>query len=137
MSKIKSYDKNFYPSINSAINEILNEHLLMARDVSIYDAKALDEICFFLAQNDIQHEYIIIDAPIGAECDEVIYLVWMEPGAFGNKIWYSYGRAGQRTYRVILDVRADSLEEVEDLVSTWISDTEVDIMDWSVEDVVD
>lgn len=132
MSKIQSYDKNSYPSITDAIHEILNKHLLVA---GIYDAKALEEICFFLAQNNIQHEYVIVPALRDAECDEVISLVWMEPGAVGNEVWYSRGKAKKNTYRVRLTVRANSLEEVEDWASTLVcdDDVDIDIEDWSAE----
>ena len=63
MSKIKSLDKSLYPSITDAIYEIMDRYLLVAADNSIYHAKALEEACFFLAENDIQHQYTVIPAP--------------------------------------------------------------------------
>ena len=46
MTKIKSLDKNLYPSIYDAIYEITDKHLLVAADNPIYHAKALEEACF-------------------------------------------------------------------------------------------
>ena len=131
--KVKNFDKSLYPSIADAIYEIMDEHLLVAGNVSIYDARSLEEVCFFLAENNIQHEYTILPAPAGAECDQVISLVWMEPGAVGNEVWYSRGEAfPKKHYRVSLLVAADDIEEVE----SWIANaTEVDVCDWSVEEV--
>ena len=138
MSKIQSYDKNSYPSITDAIYEIMDNYLLVAANNSIYDVKALNEVCFFLAANNIQHEYVIVPAPAGAECDEVISLVWMEPGAVGNEVWYSRGKVNKNTYHVNLTIRADSLDKVEDWVNTLAltcDDAEIDITDWSVEEI--
>ena len=66
MSKVKSLDKSLYPSIYDAVYEIMDKHLLVAADNPIYHAKALEEVCFFLAENDIKHQYTIIPAPAGA-----------------------------------------------------------------------
>lgn len=91
MSKIQSYDKNIYPCIRDAVYEIMDRHLLVAGDVSIYDAAALNDVLFFLCENGIKHEYITMPAPSRAECDEVISLVWMEDKDYGNEVWYSRG----------------------------------------------
>ena len=50
MSKIQSYDKNIYPCIRDAVYEIMDRHLLVAGDVSIYDAAALNDVLFFLCK---------------------------------------------------------------------------------------
>ena len=133
MGKVKTYDKNIYPCIRDAIYEIMDEHLLVMGANSIYHGNALRDVCFFLAENNIQHEYIIIDAPLGAECDQIISLVWMEPGAVGNEVWYSRGEAFPKThYRVTAIVVADSEEEVEN----WITNAEeIEVCDWSMEEL--
>lgn len=133
MSKVKSLDKNLYPSIYDAVYEIMDRHLLVAADNSIYHATALEDVCFFLAENGIQHQYTIIPAPAGADCDQIISLVWQEGASIGHEVWYSRGHAFPKNYyRVSLVVAADSNEEI----VNWISNIdEVDVCDWSVEDV--
>ena len=133
MSKILTYDKNLYPSIYDAIYEIMDKHLLVAADNPIYHATALEEVCFFLAENDIKHQYTIIPAPVGAECDEVISLVWVDDASYGNEVWYSRGKAFSKDYfRVTLVVAAENNEEV----ANWISNIdEIEVCDWRVEDV--
>ena len=133
MSKVKSLDKSLYPSIYDAVYEIMDRHLLVAADNPIYHAKALEEVCFFLAENNIQHQYTIIPAPAGAECDEIISLMWVDGASIGHEVWYSHGYAFSKNYyRVSLVVAADNNEEI----VNWISNIdEVDVCDWSVEDV--
>jgi hypothetical protein len=133
MSKVKSFDKNMYPSVYDAIYEIMDKHMLVFADNPIFHAKALEEACFFLAENDIQHQYTIIPAPAGAECDEIISLMWVDGASYGNEVWYSRGKAFPKNhYRVSLVVAAENNEEI----VNWISNIdEVDVCDWSVEDV--
>ena len=133
MTKVKSFDKNLYPCIADAIYEIMDKHLLIAANNSIYGAKALEEVCFFLAENDIKHQYTIIPAPAGAECDEIISLMWVDGASYGNEVWYSRGKAFAKDhFRVTLVVAAESNEEV----VNWISNIdEIEVCDWSVEDV--
>lgn len=131
--KVKNFDKNLYPSITDAIYEIMDRHLLVAANNSIYGAKALEEACFFLAENDIPHSYITLPAYAGAEYDEVVSLVWCDSGKAYGEMWFSRGKAfPKKHYRVNLLVGANDMEEVE----SWISNTtEVDVLDWSVEEV--
>lgn len=133
MSKVKSFDKNLYPSVYDTIYEIMDKHMLVFADNPIFHAKALEEACFFLAENDIQHQYTIIPAPAGAECDEIISLMWVDGASYGNEVWYSRGKAFPKNhYRVSLVVAAENNEEI----VNWISNIdEVDVCDWSVEDV--
>lgn len=133
MTKVKSFDKNLYPCIADAIYEIMDKHLLIAANNSIYGAKALEEVCFFLAENDIKHQYTIIPAPVGAECDEIVSLMWVDGASYGNEVWYSRGKAFVKDhFRVTLVVAAESNEEV----VNWISNIdEIEVCDWSVEDV--
>lgn len=93
MTKVKSFDKNLYPCIADAIYEIMDKHLLVAANNSIYGAKALEEACFFLAENDIPHSYTILPAPAGAECDEIVSLVWSDSGKAYGEVWFSRGKA--------------------------------------------
>jgi hypothetical protein len=131
MSKVKSFDKNLYPSVYDAIYEIMDRHLLVAADNPIYHATALEDICFFLAENGIQHQYIITGAPTD-EYDQIISLVWQEGASIGHEVWCSRGHAFSKNYyRVSLVVAADNNEEI----VNWISNIdEVDVCDWSVED---
>lgn len=132
MSQTKSFDKNLYPCIADAIYEIMDRHLLVAADNPIYHAKALEEVCFFLAENDIQHHYVIVGA-LSDEYDQVVSLVWQEGGSTGHEVWYSRGQAfPKKHYRVNLIVAAESNEEI----TNWISNIdEFDVCDWSIEDV--
>ena len=131
MSKIQTYDKNIYPCIRDAVYEIMDRHLLVAGDVSIYDVAALNDVLFFLCENGIKHEYIIMPAPSRAECDEVISLVWMEDKDYGNEVWYSRGETdSKKNFRVNLVVSAKDECEIEN----WLANvSEVEVMDWSVE----
>ena len=133
MSKMNVYDKSLYPSIYDAVYEIMDKHLLVAANNSIYHAKALEEVCFFLAENNIKHQYTILPAPAGAECDEIISLMWVDGAFSGNEIWYSRGKPFAKDhFRVTLVVAAESNEEV----VNWISNIdEIEVCDWSVEDV--
>ena len=132
MSKIKSLDKNLYPSIYDAIYEIMDEHLLVAGDASIYDGRALEEVCFFLAENNIQHQYITLPS-YSPEYDQVVSLTWAEPGAMGNEVWYSRGEAfAKKHYRVSVLVAADNEDEVENWITTL---SEIDVCDWSIDEV--
>ena len=131
MSKIQSYDKNIYPCIRDAVYEIMDRHLLVAGDVSIYDAAALNDVLFFLCENGIKHEYITMPALCRAECDEVISLVWMVDKDYGNEVWYSRGETdAKKNFRVSLVVSAKDECEIEN----WLANvSEVEVMDWSVE----
>ena len=85
----------------------------------------------FLAFNNIQHQYIKLPAPAGADCDELISVVWNEPGEVGHEVWYSKG-ATKHAYRVSMTVVAETKEEVEDWAATMDG---MDIKDWSVEEI--
>lgn len=136
MSKVKTFDKNLYPSVTDAIYEIMDKHLLVAANNSIYGSKALNDVLFFLCENDIKHQYTVIPAPAGAECDEIISIVWIEGKSYGNEVWYSRGKTGKNNYRVTLAVEAEALYKVEDWVTTLTyNNDEIDITDWSVEEV--
>ena len=131
MGKVKSYDKNIYPCIRDAVYEIMDRHLLVMGNISIYAASALNDVLFFLCENDIKHEYTVIPAPCGAECDEVISLVWMEDKGCENEVWYSRGETeAKKNFRVSLVVSAKDECEIEN----WLANvSEVELMDWSVE----
>ena len=131
MGKIKTYDKNIYPCIRDAVYELMDRHLLVVGNTSIYAAAALNDVLFFLCENDIKHEYTVIPAPYGAECDEVISLVWMEDKGCENEIWYSRGETeAKKNFRVNLVVSAKDECEIEN----WLANvSEVELMDWSVE----
>lgn len=136
ISKMKNYDKNLYPSIYDAIYEIMDKHLIVDENTPIYSAKALNEVCFFLAENDIKHQYTIIPAPVGTDCDEIISLVWVDGESYGNEVWYSRGKSGPNVYHVHLTVHAGIKELVEDWVSTLALDNMyIDVEDWSIEEV--
>lgn len=135
LSVVKYFDKNLYPSIQDAVLEILDGHLVSGFDTKhklmpIYGGKALDEILFFLASNNIQHQYTIMPAPYGADYDEVISLVWSESGVIGHESWYSKGRT--KFFRIVVTIAAEGQEEIED----WLSGVEeVQLKDWSVEEI--
>ena len=131
MGKVKSYDKNIYPCIRDAVYEIMDCHLLVMGNTSIYAASALNDVLFFLCESDIKHEYTVIPAPYGAECDEVISLVWMEDKGCENEVWYSRGETeAKKNFRVNLVVSAKDECEIEN----WLANvSEVELMDWSVE----
>lgn len=131
MGKVKTYDKNLYPCIRDAVYEIMDRHLLVAGNASIYAAAALNDVLFFLCENGIKHEYTVIPAPYGAECDEVISLVWMEDKGCENEVWYSRGETdSKKNFRVNLVVSAKDECEIEN----WLANvSEVELMDWSVE----
>ena len=131
MSKVKSYDKNIYPCIRDAVYEIMDRHLLVKGTTSIYAASALNDVLFFLCENDIKHEYTVVPAPYGAECDEVISLVWMENKGCENEVWYSRGETeAKKNFQVNLVVSAKDECEIEN----WLANvSEVELMDWSVE----
>ena len=131
MGKVKSYDKNIYSCIRDAVYEIMDRHLLVMGNTSIYAASALNDVLFFLCENGIKHEYTVIPAPYGAECDEVISLVWMEDKGCENEVWYSRGETeAKKNFRVNLVVSAKDECEIEN----WLANvSEVELMDWSVE----
>lgn len=133
MGQMKRFDKSLYSCIADAIFEIMGKHLLIAADNPIYGAGALSELCLFLAENNIKHQYTVIPAPASAECDEIISLMWVDGSSYGNAVWYSRGKAFIKDhFRVTLVVAAESNEEI----VNWISNIdEVDVCDWSVEDV--
>ena len=143
MSVVKSYDKSIYPCVQDAILEILDEHLVSGfgepgKSTPIYGNKALDEVLNFLCVNNIQHQFMVLPAPAGADCDELISVVWNYPGEIGHEVWYSQG-ATKHAYRVSITVVAETMEEIEDWVSTVeavdIKDWAIDIKDWSVEEL--
>ena len=130
MSKIQTYDKNIYPCIRDAVYEIMDRHLLVAGNASIYAAAALNDVLFFLCENGIKHEYTVIPA-LCTEYDEVISLVWMEDKGCENEVWYSRGETdSKKNFRVNLVVSAKDECEIEN----WLANvSEVELMDWSVE----
>ena len=135
MSVVKHFSKELYPSIHDAVLEILDGHLVSGFDtkhklIPIYGGKALDEVLFFLASNNIQHQYTIMPAPYGVDCDEVIFLAWDEHGAIGQKSLYSKDRT--KFFRIVATIAAESQEDVEDWLSTV---EEVQLKDWSVEEI--
>lgn len=143
MSMVKQLNKDLYPCIKDAISEILNKYLVSSfgepgNSTPIYGSKALDEVLGFLAFNNIQHQYMKLPAPAGEDCDELISVVWNEPGEVGHEVWYSQS-ATKHVYRVSITVAAETMEEIEDLVSTVeavdIKDWAIDIKDWSVEEI--
>ena len=136
MSQTKSFDKNLYPCITDAIYEIMDRHLLVAADNPIYHAKALEDVCFFLAENDIKHQYTIIPAPTGVECDEIISLMWVDGASYGNEVWYSRGKTcAKKLHKLTIVVAADDVEDIE----SWLSDADVndiELIDWEREELV-
>ena len=52
MGIVNNYDKSLYPSIKDAITFILDGHLLDMKN-AIYSGAALNEVLFFLAENDL------------------------------------------------------------------------------------
>lgn len=60
------------------------------------------------------------------------------PGEIGHEVWYSQG-ATKHAYRVSITVVSETMEEIEDWVSTVeavdIKDWAIDIKDWSVEEL--
>lgn len=136
MSKIKSYDKNLYPSTEDAIWEILDRHMIDAGEPPIYSAKALENVCLFLAENDIPHSYTLLSAPSDAKCDELVSLIWHEAGKVGNEVWYTYGKNfSKKNYRLSLTVSAEGLEDIQDWI--YLSDLKgVGVLDWKGEQIL-
>ena len=133
---VKQLNKDLYPCIQDAISKILDKHIIsgfgsIENFTPIYESNALDEVLSFLAFNNIQHQYIKLPAPTGADCDELISVVWNEPGEVGHEVWYSKG-ATKHAYRVSMTVVAETKEEVEDWAATMDG---MDIKDWSVEEI--
>ena len=136
MSIVKQFNKDLYPCIQDAISKILDKHIVsgfgnIENFTPIYESNALDDVLSFLAFNNIQHQYIKLPAPAGANCDELISFVWNEPEEFGHEAWYSKG-ATKHAYRVSMTVVAETKEEVEDWAATMDG---MDIKDWSVEEI--
>lgn len=133
MSVIKQFSRNLYPSIEDAVLEILDEHIVSGfgdpdEPTPVYGSKVLNEVFDFLAFNDIQHQFMILPVPANVDCNELISLVWHEPGAVGHMAWYSKGKT-KKAFKVTATIIAETKEEVED----WISYIdEVDVTDWSV-----
>lgn len=136
MSKIKSYDKNLYPSTEDAIWEILDRHMIDAGEPPIYSVKALENVCLFLAENDIPHSYTLLSAPSDAKCDELVSLIWHEAGKVGNEVWYTYGKNfSKKNYRLSLTVSAEGLEDIQDWI--YLSDLKgVEVLDWKGEQIL-
>ena len=136
MSKFKIYDKSLYPSIENAIWEILDRHMIDAGDPPVYSAKALENVCFFLAENDIPHSYTLLSAPPDAKCDELVSLIWHEDGKVGNEVWYTYGKNfSKKSYRLSLTVSAENLEDIQDWI--YLSDMKgVEVLDWKGEQIL-
>ena len=136
MSTVKQFNKDLYPCIQDAISKILDKHIVsgfgnIENFTPIYESNALDDVLSFLAFNNIQHQYIKLPTPAGANCDELISVVWNEPGEVGHEVWYSKG-ATKYAYRVSMTVVAETKEEVEDWAATMDG---MDIKDWSVEEI--
>lgn len=136
MSMVKNFSKDLYPCIQDAISKILDKHIVsgfgnIENFTPIYESNALDDVLSFLAFNNIQHQYIKLPAPAGANCDELISVVWNEPGEVGHEVWYSKGIT-KYAYRVSMTVVAETKEEVEDWAATMDG---MDIKDWSVEEI--
>lgn len=135
MGIVNNYDKSLYPSINDAITFILDGHLDDVENV-IYSGDALNEVLFFLAENDIQHTFIKTPAPVGALCDEVISLVWSEPGAIGNEVWYSRGvTEAKRVHKLSIVVATNDVSSIE----AWLNDADdydMELIDYQREEVV-
>lgn len=136
MSMVKNFSKDLYPCIRDAISEILDKHIVsgfgnIENFTPIYESKALDDVLSFLAFNNIQHQYIRIPAPAGADCYEFISIVWNESGEIGHEVQYSQC-ATKHAYRVSMTVVAETKEEVEDWAATMDG---MDIKDWSVEEI--
>ena len=136
MSQMKQFDKNLYSCIAEAIYEIMGKHLLVAADNPIYGAGALNELCFFLAENNIRHQYTVIPAPASAECDEIISLMWVDGASYGNAVWYSRGETcTKKLHKLTVVVAADDVEDIE----SWLSDAEandIELIDWEREELV-
>lgn len=135
MGIVNNYDKSLYPSINDAITFILDGHLLDVENV-IYSGAALNEVLFFLAENDIQHTFIKTPAPAGALCDEVISLVWSEHGAIGNEVWYSRGATeSKKIHRVTVLMATNDVANIE----AWLNDANdygMELMDYQREEMM-
>lgn len=136
MSIVKQFNKDLHLCIQDAISKILDKHIVsgfgnIENFTPIYESNALDDVLSFLAFNNIQHQYIKLPAPAGANCDELISVVWNEPEGFGHEAWYSKG-ATKHAYRVSMTVAAETKEEVEDWAATMDG---MDIKDWSVEEI--
>lgn len=136
MSKIKGYDKSLYLSIEDAIREVLDKHMIDAGEPPIYSAKALENVCFFLAENDIPHSYTLLPAPPDAKCNELVSLIWHEAGKVGNEVWYTYGKNfSKKNYRLSLTVSAENLEDIQDWI--YLSDLKgVEVLDWKGEQIL-
>ena len=136
MNMVKQLNKDLYPCIHDAISEILDKHIIsgfgnIENFTPIYESNALDDVLSFLAFNNIQHQYIKIPTPAGADCYEFISVVWNEPGEIGHEVWYSRC-AIKHAYRISMTVVAETKEEVEDWAATMDG---MDIKDWSVEEI--
>lgn len=135
MGIVNNYDKSLYPSINDAVTHILDGYLVDEDNV-IYSGAALNEVLFFLAENDIQHSFIKTPAPAGALCDEVISLVWSEPGAIGNEVWYSRGATeAKKVHKLSIIIAADDVSNIE----AWLNDADdydMELIDYQREEVV-
>lgn len=135
MGIVNNYDKSLYPSINDAVTHILDGYLVDEDNV-IYSGAALNEVLFFLAENDIQHSFIKTPAPAGALCDEVISLVWSEPGAIGNEVWYSRGvTEAKKVHKLSIIIAADNVSSIE----AWLNDADdydMELIDYQREEVV-
>ena len=136
MSIVKQLNKDLQSCIQDPISQILNIHLVSSfgepgNSTPIYGSKALDEVLTFLCVNNIQHQFIVLPTPLNVDYDELISLVWSESGAIGHEVWYSKGKTS-KAFRVTATIIAKTKEEVEE----WISNiNEVDIKDWSVEEI--
>ena len=136
MSMVKQLNKDLYPCIQDAISEILDKHIVsgfgnIENFTPIYESNALNDVLSFLAFNNIKHQYIRIPAPVGADCYELISIVWNEPGEIGHEVWYSRCTI-KHAYSVSMMVVAETKEEVEDWAATMDG---MDIKDWSVEEI--
>ena len=133
--KIKDLNKSLYPSIRDAIWEILDRHYVFgageATDSNFYSERALNDVCCFLALNNIPHYYTITSAPTGSECGEIVSVSWYDSGELKQEVWYTLNK-NKKFFRATLLIAAECPEEVGD----WISTVDgIDLRDWSVEEV--
>ena len=136
MSMVKQFNKDSHHCVHDEISEILDKHIIsgfgnIENFTPIYESNALDDVLSVLAFNNIQHQYIRIPAPAGADYYELISVVWNESGEIGHEVWYSQC-ATKHAYRVSMTVVAETKEEVEDWAATMDG---MDIKDWSIEEI--
>jgi hypothetical protein len=69
-------------------------------------------------------------------CDEIISLVWSEPGAVGNEVWCSRGVAeAKKVHKLTVIVATDSEANFE----AWLDDAndyDMELIDWQHEELM-